>query len=120
MITPSHLNPKSIVNLGSFYTPEFLVEKAHALLQKYISSQKYTLLDSSCGAGNFLLANGFDKIIGADIDKGALDIARSRIDSRITLLHKNALYGDTFIHKGSHIFMVLMELVAVKEGIMQQ
>lgn len=93
MITPSHLNPKSIVNLGSFYTPEFLVEKAHALLQEYISSQKYTLLDSSCGAGNFLLANGFDKIIGADIDKGALDIARSRIDSRITLLHKNTLYN---------------------------
>ncbi|EOB1663965.1 SAM-dependent methyltransferase [Campylobacter upsaliensis] len=103
MTKPTHLSTKEQVNLGSFYTADFLVNAVYAMLKKHIDSKDYVLLDSSCGSGNFLRAeaiiksglakDSFSKIIGVDIDKMALHIAKRSLDSKVILLHKNALHN---------------------------
>lgn len=103
MTKPTHLSTKEQINLGSFYTADFLVNEVYAMLKKHIDSKDYVLLDSSCGSGNFLhteaiiksgfAKDSFSKIIGADIDKTALHIAKRTLDSRVILLHKNALHN---------------------------
>lgn len=101
MTLPIHLSKKDKINLGSFYTADFLVDEVFAMLRKYVDCKGCVLLDSSCGSGNFLRAeainrggfsqDSFSKIIGMDIDKAALEIARARLDSKVSLLCKNAL-----------------------------
>lgn len=91
----THLGLREQVDLGSFYTPPFLVQKVYELLSPYIHPEEYVLLDSSCGYGSFLgttLSQGFADIIGVDIDKGAIQKAREIIqDSKVALFHQNAL-----------------------------
>ena len=82
-----------------------MVNEVYAMLKKHIDSKDYVLLDSSCGSGNFLRASefvksgftkdSFTKTIGVDIDKTALNIAKSTLDSKVILLHKNALHNTT-------------------------
>lgn len=91
MTAQTHLSTKERINLGSFYTNDFLVQYAYNMLKQYVEFKEYVLLDSSCGSGNFLDVNGFAKIIGIDIDKTALKIARNKLDSSVILYHKNAL-----------------------------
>ncbi len=103
MTKPTHLSTQEKVNLGSFYTADFLVNAVYTMLKKYVDSKDYVLLDSSCGSGNFLRTeaiiksgfakDSFSKIIGADIDKMALHIAKHTLDSKVILLHKNALHN---------------------------
>lgn len=103
MTSPLHLNKKDKINLGSFYTADFLVDEVFAMLRKYADFKECVLLDSSCGSGNFLRLeaigkggfskDSFSKIIGVDIDKMAIQIARARLDSKVILLCKNALSG---------------------------
>ncbi|TNB56956.1 SAM-dependent methyltransferase [Campylobacter helveticus] len=106
-----HLNKQDKINLGSFYTTEFLIDEVYFMLQKYVDFKDFVLLDSSCGSGNFLCDNAlikngitrdsFSKIIGVDIDKTAIDFARKRLDSSVILLHKNALCNVS--RQGFHI-----------------
>ena len=50
-----HLNYIDTVNLGSYYTPETIVDLAYSILKKNIMNIKdFTILDSSCGYGSFL------------------------------------------------------------------
>lgn len=103
MTKPTHLSTQEKVNLGSFYTADFLVNAVYTMLKKYVDSKDYVLLDSSCGSGNFLRTeaiiksgfakDSFSKIIGADIDKMALHIAKHTLDFKVILLHKNALHN---------------------------
>lgn len=103
MTKPTHLSTKEQINLGSFYTTDFLVNEVYIMLKKHIDSKDYVLLDSSCGSGNFLQSqamiksgfakDSFSKIIGVDIDKTALHIAKRTLDSKVILLHKNALHN---------------------------
>lgn len=105
MTLPIHLSKKDKINLGSFYTADFLVDIVFAMLRKYVDCKGYVLLDSSCGSGNFLSVeaisrggfskDSFSKIIGVDIDKTAIQIAQDRLDSKVSLLCKNALSGMT-------------------------
>lgn len=88
---PTHLSAKERINLGSFYTNNFLVQYAYNMLKEYVDFKEYVLLDSSCGSGNFLCVKGFAKIIGVDIDETALKIARNKLDSHVVLHHKNGL-----------------------------
>ncbi len=91
-----------------FYTADFLVNAVYIMLKKYVDSKDYVLLDSSCGSGNFLQSqaiiksgfakDSFSKIIGTDIDKTALHIAKRTLDSKVILLHKNALHNVTREH----------------------
>lgn len=72
-----HLNKKAQINLGSFYTPDSLVEIVQNLLKANVSSPNiWTVLDSSCGYGSFLSLNFGRRIIGSDLDKKAIEVAQ--------------------------------------------
>lgn len=50
-----HLDEKSTINLGSYYTPTHLILLVYEMLKKSVDNfEKYTILDSSCGYGSFL------------------------------------------------------------------
>lgn len=84
-MTQSHLNRTNTINLGSFYTPEFIVEIAYEMLEKVANLDEFTLLDSSCGYGDFFTKNL--KYVGADID----EIALQKVSSKIRKFHTNSL-----------------------------
>lgn len=72
---------REAVNLGSFYTPKFLVDRAYEMLARNAfageSPCAFTLLDNACGYGNFLETElEFAKKIGADVDPEAIKKAR--------------------------------------------
>ena len=75
-----HLTFNDTVNLGSFYTPQHIINIVFEMLKKNVKGiEKYFVIDTSCGYGSFLLPNELfsnDKIIGADIDAEALKIAQ--------------------------------------------
>lgn len=77
-----HLNKVDTVNLGSYYTPPKLVNLAFELLKNYIKDEfkNYTLLDNSCGYGEFLKYDSLNKKVAADIDEIAI--------ARLELKHK--------------------------------
>lgn len=70
-----HLDEKTTINLGSYYTPKKIVDIAYRLLNKRVYLKNYTFLDSSCGSGEFFCQDL--KFIGADIDKTALDLCHA-------------------------------------------
>lgn len=95
----THLNSRETINLGSFYTPSFLVEFAYKMLDTIVFSSnattRYELLDSSCGYGNFFYGvekYNFSKIVGIDIDPKAIEVAKKNFHS-IEFYHENALEG---------------------------
>lgn len=77
-----HLNHSDTVNLGSYYTPEIIVDLAYFILQKNVPSIKdWTILDSSCGYGSFLAKKNIAKrLVGADIDEKAIAEAKNKIN----------------------------------------
>lgn len=80
--TQIHLNKTDTVNLGSYYTPPKLVNLAYGLLKNNVKDEfeNYTLLDSSCGYGEFLKCDSLNKKVAADIDEIAI--------ARLKLKHK--------------------------------
>lgn len=87
-----HLNHVDTVNLGSYYTPEIIVDLAYSILQKNIIDIKdWTILDSSCGYGSFLTKKNIAKrLIGADIDQKAISEAKKTIND-VNFVHQNSL-----------------------------
>lgn len=87
-----HLNHKDTVNLGSYYTPEIIVDLTYSILQKNISDIKdWTILDSSCGYGSFLAKKNIAKrLVGADIDEKAILEAKKRIND-VKFICQNSL-----------------------------
>ena len=77
-----HLNYINTVNLGSYYTPETIVDLAYSILKKNIVNIKdFAILDSSCGYGSFLTKKNIVKrLVGADIDEKAVSEAKKRIN----------------------------------------
>ena len=84
-MTQSHLNRTSTINLGSYYTPEFIVDIVYKMLEKKVNLDEFILLDSSCGYGDFFTKNL--KYIGADIDAVAL----SKVSSKVRTINTNSL-----------------------------
>ncbi len=69
-----HLTHSDTVNLGSYYTPEWLVDMVYKLIRNNVANFKdYYILDTSCGYGGFLRG---EKAIGADIDASAVQTAQ--------------------------------------------
>lgn len=70
------------INLGSYYTPEIIVDLSYSILQKNIKNiRDFTILDSSCGYGSFLTKNAIAKrLIGSDIDQKAISEAKKIIN----------------------------------------
>ena len=87
-----HLNHTDTVNLGSYYTPEIIVDLTYSILQKNILNVKdFTILDSSCGYGSFLAKKNIAKrVVGADIDEKAISEAKKRINN-IDFICQNSL-----------------------------
>ena len=85
MSIQTHLNKNATINLGSFYTPKFIVQKAYELLEK-INLKDYLLFDSSCGYGDFFLYDDLN-YLGADID----GVALSKVSKNIKVIHTNSL-----------------------------
>jgi len=87
-----HLNHVDTINLGSYYTPEIIVDLAYSILQKNIIDIKnWTILDSSCGYGSFLTKKNIAKrLIGADIDQEAISEAKKTINN-VDFVHQNSL-----------------------------
>lgn len=85
-----HLSYTDTVNLGSYYTPEVIVNLVYSVLQKNVPSIKdFTILDSSCGYGSFLTKNNVAKrLVGADIDQEAISKAKK-------ILMKSILFFKT-------------------------
>jgi len=69
-----HLNKKDTINLGSYYTPPNLVKLAYEILKRNIKNgfERYTLLDNSCGYGDFLKYDSSNKKVAGDIDEAAI------------------------------------------------
>jgi hypothetical protein len=86
----NHLSYEDKTNLGSFYTPKHIVDKTYKMLNKFCPSG--TILDPSCGGGAFFDADisGYKKILGADIDKKAIAIAKKQYPKH-TFFVQNAL-----------------------------
>lgn len=89
-----HLNHIDTVNLGSYYTPEVIVNLAYLILQKNIKDIKdFSILDSSCGYGSFLTKKNIVKrLIGADIDQKAISEAKKMI-SGVDFICQNSLWN---------------------------
>ena len=87
-----HLNHTDAINLGSYYTPEVIVDLAYSILQKNINDIKdFSIVDSSCGYGSFLTKTNIAKrLIGADIDKKAISEAK-KIASKVDFICQNSL-----------------------------
>lgn len=83
----SHLNYISTINLGSYYTPDHLVNIVYKMLQQYVENIKnYIIMDTSCGYGNFLK---FPNAIGADCDFKALNEAQKAIPTANFYCHNS-------------------------------
>jgi len=80
-----HLSKTDTINLGSFYTPKFIVEIAYKIMENHINLNDFTLLDSSCGYGDFFIKNL--RYVGADID----DIALKSVPQNVKKIHTNSL-----------------------------
>lgn len=89
-----HLSRIDTVNLGSYYTPEVVVDLSYSILQKNIENiRDFTVLDSSCGYGSFLTKNSIAKrLIGSDIDQKAISEAKKTIKSA-DFVCQNSLSG---------------------------
>jgi hypothetical protein len=87
-----HLNYVETINLGSYYTPEVIVDLVYSVLQKNIPNIKnFTILDSSCGYGSFLTKNTAAKrLVGADIDQRAIAEASKTINN-VNFICQNSL-----------------------------
>jgi len=91
----SHLDHTDTVNLGSFYTPDNIVNIVYQLIAKYVpKAQDYFLLDTSCGYGGFLRGGcaQFGKTVGADIDADAVRMAKQNSNAG-HVFHHNSLSG---------------------------
>ena len=87
-----HLNHIDAINLGSYYTPETIVDLAYSILQKNIKNIKdFSIIDSSCGYGSFLSRKNIAKrLIGADIDQKAISEAK-KIIGEVDFICQNSL-----------------------------
>jgi len=87
-----HLNHIDAVNLGSYYTPNIIVDLAYSILQDNIKDIKdFSIVDSSCGYGSFLARKNISKrLIGADIDQKAISEAK-KIIGEVDFICQNSL-----------------------------
>ena len=88
-MSQAHLEYKSRVNLGSYYTPAEIVNIAWKMIAPYVHSQT-TIIDSACGYGDFLRNCGQSITIGSDIDETAINVAKKNND-KVRFFQTNAL-----------------------------
>jgi hypothetical protein len=87
-----HLSRKDTINLGSFYTPENIVDLTYSLLRNNVEDfAEFSVLDSSCGYGSFLSNERIiNRKIGADVDAKALEKAKENSPDAV-FVRRNSL-----------------------------
>lgn len=85
-----HLGYKDRVNLGSYYTPSNYVNLVWKMLSPSLVPET-TIIDSACGYGNFLKKARQRSVIGCDLDKTAVDLAKRNI-KQAQFFHTNSLH----------------------------
>ena len=109
-MSQTHLDKISTLNLGSFYTPDFVINLVYEMLLKalpHANLNDFVLLDSSCGYGDFLRDDflqssqmqseksvNFKAKIGVDIDEKAILMAQKNFANSANaprFLRKNSL-----------------------------
>src|SRR3989339_790430 len=75
----NHLNKGKQIELGSFYTPEIIVDRAYSFIDNFLSEQKIdksdiTYFDNACGCGAFFRKDR--NFVLADIDKEAVNFMK--------------------------------------------
>lgn len=88
----THLENNDRVNMGAYYTQDEYVDIVWDMITPYIN-EKTTILDNSCGYGNFLNYSFKGKKIGNDIDNIAINKARQSINANF--FNENALSDVT-------------------------
>lgn len=84
----NHLNRKDTINLGSFYTPNFIVKIVYEMLKNVVNLKEYLLFDSSCGYGDFFISDELiSNYLGADID----EVAIQKVNKNIKVFATNSL-----------------------------
>lgn len=89
-----HLNKHEMVNLGSYYTKQSLIDMVYSLLSNEVENfSNWTILDTSCGYGSFFNSKiiSSSKIVGADIDQQALLNAQKNINNLQTIFHNSLM-----------------------------
>lgn len=89
---PAHLDQKSIIEAGSFYTPRHLVDEVGKMIQPYLDENDNPIIfDSSVGGGAFTqLMDGYDYRM-ADSDAVSCNILSAFAD-RNRVFHSNSLH----------------------------
>ena len=85
------------VNFGVFYTPQQYISIIWREIEKYID-QNTTILDSSCGQGDFFRKDISTTQIGVDVDSDAIQKAKSKFPN-VKFFSRNSLLNvsrDTF------------------------
>jgi hypothetical protein len=77
-IAQNHLSHTESVNLGSFYTPTYMVKWFYDKIKHLPKSSNYTIVDTSCGYGSFLREDIVNRKIGVDIDEIAIKEASKK------------------------------------------
>lgn len=80
MKEPIHLKQEDLVNNGSYYTSQDIVEITSKMIEKYVD-ETTVIVDTSAGCGSFAsLKNNFEnKFIFADIDSFACDFMNNKL-----------------------------------------
>lgn len=84
-MSQTHLNKDTMINLGAFYTPKFVVELAYKMLEKRVNLEDFLIFDNACGYGDFFVREC--EFLGADIDSEAL----KKVPKSIKTIHTNSL-----------------------------
>lgn len=90
----NHLSYEAMTNYGCFYTPEKFVDNLIAKIKTHIPNYNdFYFMDNSCGYGSFFLNNKIEnsKIICADMDAKALNVAKQKIGNKAQYFELNAL-----------------------------
>lgn len=88
-VVAHHLDEKSRVNLGAYYTDDAYVDIAWRLAEPYLKPDTI-VLDSSCGYGNFFRHDKHYHQVGNDVDGAAIETAKQK--SWVTYHNINSLY----------------------------
>jgi predicted RNA methylase len=68
------------INLGSFYTPNYIVDKVHTLISKYITGVD-CVVDFASGDGAFFNNLKHEKVFAFDIDKNAIESLKLKFNN---------------------------------------
>lgn len=89
-----HLPKNKRIQLGSYYTPEKLVNRVYDLINPYLQAkaEDVVVFDSAGGYGAFLINNTSHNFRIADYDAHACKILKKRFGN-INVFHTNSLVG---------------------------